>query len=88
MVNKKRIRLNIETVKNTHGYVTGGLESLIKDVLEPENDVNTVRMNFEVSENLRNKFKSKTARQGKRVKDVLVCLMNEYVKDLKDNDHN
>ena len=29
-----------------------------------------VRMNFEVTEKLRNSFKAKTASQGKKVKDV------------------
>lgn len=39
-----------------------------------------VRVNFEVSENLRNAFKSKTAHQGKKVKDVLAEFMKDYVK--------
>lgn len=44
-------------------------------------DESLVRVNFEVSEDLRNAFKSKTARQGKKVKDVLAEFMASYVKD-------
>ncbi len=39
-----------------------------------------IRINFEVTEDLRNAFKAKTASQGKNVKDVLITFMQEYIK--------
>lgn len=39
-----------------------------------------VHVNFLVSEELRNTFKSKAAMKGKRVKDVLEEFMKEYIK--------
>jgi hypothetical protein len=42
---------------------------------------NHVRMNFEVSEKLRNAFKAKTASQGRTVKGVLIAFMRDYIKD-------
>ena len=44
------------------------------------NGTKLVRMNFEVSEHLRNAFKAKVASQGKKVKYVLAELMEEYIK--------
>ncbi|MFT3741123.1 MAG: plasmid partition protein ParG [Gammaproteobacteria bacterium] len=40
-----------------------------------------VRINFEVSIELRNAFKAKVASQGKKVKDVLVSLMTNYLNE-------
>lgn len=39
-----------------------------------------VHVNFLVSEELRNEFKSKVAMKGKTVRDVLEALMKEYIK--------
>lgn len=78
---KKQIRLSTEVVKKGQSYSSPNLDSLIKEVqsTEPE-EGNLVRMNFEVSEELRNAFKAKVAHQGKKVKDVLAAFMKEYIK--------
>ncbi len=39
-----------------------------------------VRIGFDVPMSLRNEFKSKVAKQGKKVRDVLEAYMQEYVK--------
>lgn len=49
--------------------------------LDWENDEDLVRINFEVPIQLRNAFKAKVASEGKKVKDVLVDLMLDYLKD-------
>lgn len=77
---KKDMRLTSGTAKKTSGYIAGGLNDLLKEVSESSSKDTVVRMNFEVSESLRNSFKSITAQQGKKVKEVLVSLMREYVK--------
>ena len=79
---RKQMLLTKETLKKNQSYLPGSLDELIKEVKNKKNeDNNIVRMNFEVSEKLRNAFKSKTAQQGKKVKDVLVALMVEYVRN-------
>jgi hypothetical protein len=55
----------------------------MKKVSQKKKEDNVVRMNFEISEELRNAFKSKTAKQGKKVKDVLVQFIAEYVVEKK-----
>jgi len=40
-----------------------------------------IRINFEVTVELRNAFKAKTASQGKQIKEVLIAFMREYIKD-------
>lgn len=50
-----------------------------KKRLNKEEDI-LVRMNFEVSEKLRNQFKGKVVTQGKKVKDVLAEFMRDYIK--------
>lgn len=40
-----------------------------------------IRINFEVTQELRNAFKAKTASQGKNVKEVLIDFMENYVKN-------
>jgi hypothetical protein len=44
-----------------------------------------IRVNFEVTVELRNAFKAKTASQGKQVKEVLIAFMEDYVKDANSN---
>lgn len=41
------------------------------------------RITFEISKKLRNSFKSKVAAEGKTIKDVLLELVGEYVKENK-----
>lgn len=82
---KKQLRLSKDVAKKSQGYIPGGLNELIKEVKINEKDENFVRMNFEVSEILRNAFKAKVASQGKRVKDVLATFMTEYVKNYEEN---
>ncbi len=76
---KKAIRLSSEIAKKDAGYIPGGLQSLLKTVSKKAREEDLVRINFEVSGSLRNEFKSKTAKEGKKVKDVLVDFMQEYV---------
>lgn len=38
------------------------------------------RITFEISKKLRNSFKSKVASEGKTIKEVLLELVEEYVK--------
>lgn len=76
---KKQVRLTKEIVKNNQGYIAGGLESLMSDVKKIKNNEQMVRINFEVDEELRNAFKAKVARQGKKVKEVLADFMAEYI---------
>jgi hypothetical protein len=45
-----------------------------------KNTSKQVHVNFIVSEELRNSFKSKTAMKGKQVKAVLEEFMKEYIK--------
>ena len=49
--------------------------------LKVKNEGNKVRMNFEVSEKLRNTFKAKVAQEGKKVRDVLAAFMTEYIRN-------
>ena len=44
------------------------------------NDEPLVRIGFDVPASLRNDFKSKVAKQGKNVRDVLEAYMREYIK--------
>lgn len=78
---RKQIRLTKGTLNKNQGYIPGGLDELIKEVKNKEHEDNIVRMNFEVPEKLRNAFKSKTAQQGKKVKDVMAALMTEYIQN-------
>lgn len=77
---KKNMRLSKETTKKFQHRTSNNLEDLINEVKNKENEGNMVRVNFEVSEELRNEFKAITARQGKKVKNVLADLMSEYIK--------
>lgn len=43
-------------------------------------DDKIIYMSFGVPEKLRNKFKSKVSAEGKKVKDVMANLMEEYLK--------
>lgn len=80
-MSKKPSSLSGITNNQSHTY-NPTLKNLIKDVENnpQQNEGNLVRMNFETSEELRNAFKSKVAKQGKKVKDVLSAFMREYIK--------
>jgi hypothetical protein len=78
-VTKKNVRLTKDIAKKDKGYIPGGLDDLIKEVKNKEDEGNIVRMNFEVSEKLRNAFKSKIASEGKKVKDVFATFMKQYI---------
>lgn len=80
-MSKKSIRLTKNIAKKDEGYIPENLDKLIKEVKNKDNEGNIVRMNFEVSEKLRNSFKSKIASQGRKVKDVFSAFMTEYVKN-------
>lgn len=78
---KKSVRLSSEAAKKTSGYIPGGLESLLKTVSKVEQEGKIVRLNFEISESLKNEFKSKAAKQGKKIKNVLIELVENYIKN-------
>jgi hypothetical protein len=46
-----------------------------------ENEISHI--SFEIDTKLRNKFKGKIGNEGKRLKDVMVQLMEEYLKEKK-----
>ena len=48
--------------------------------LKIKNDEKMVHMSFEIPVELRNAFKAKIASQGKTIKDVMVIIIEEYVK--------
>ena len=48
--------------------------------LKIQNDEKTVHMSFELPVELRNAFKGKIASQGKTVKEVMVIIIEEYIK--------
>jgi hypothetical protein len=55
------------------------LNESIQEVKNKKDEGNVARMNFEVSETLRNAFKSKVASKGRKVKDVFAAFMKEYI---------
>lgn len=73
----KKLRLN-KNVADKQRY-SSNLHDLIENVKNSE-EGRLVRINFEVSEPLRNAFKAKVASQGKKVKDVFAEFMREYTK--------
>jgi len=81
-MSKKPSSLSGITNNKGHTY-NPSLKNLIKDVEnnQQESEGSLVRMNFETPEDLRNAFKSKVAKQGKKVKDVLSAFMREYIKN-------
>ncbi len=81
-MSKKDIRLTKDIAKKEKGYIPDSLDELIKEVRNKEDEGDLVRMNFEVSEKLRNAFKSKVASQGRKVKDVFAIFMKEYIESL------
>jgi chorismate mutase len=79
-MSKKPSSLSGITSAQGHTY-NPSLKNLIKNVeSSPQHtEGNLVRMNFEIEEDLRNEFKAKVAKQGKRVKDVFSAFMREYI---------
>lgn len=77
---KKIARLNTDIAIKETRYIPGGLKSLLKEVSQRGVEDDLVRINFEVPKSLRNQFKSKTAKSGKTVKDVLICFMEDYIR--------
>jgi predicted DNA binding CopG/RHH family protein len=49
--------------------------------LKEENSPTLVRINFAVPEELRRRFKSKIAREGKSAQAILSALVEKYIKD-------
>lgn len=43
----------------------------------------TVKLVFDINEDLRNRFKSKLALQGETIKDVLTRMIAEYLREAK-----
>jgi hypothetical protein len=48
--------------------------------LKIQNDEKVVHMSFELPVELRNAFKGKIASQGRTVKEVMVMIIEEYIK--------
>ena len=44
-----------------------------------KDDVDLVRINFEIEKNLRQKLKSKVSAEGRQIKDVLIELIKNYL---------
>lgn len=51
-----------------------------KPILSKEEKNKLVRMSFDVSEDLRNNFKAKLAKQGKTAREAIVEFMKKYIK--------
>lgn len=47
---------------------------------EHDSEEKLTRVGFDVPVTLKNEFKAKVARQGKKVRDVLEAFMREYIK--------
>jgi len=75
----KKLRLNKNVADKQR--CSSNLHDLIETVKNLEEEGRLVRINFEVSEPLRNAFKAKVASQGKKVKDVFAEFMREYIKE-------
>lgn len=53
------------------------LGKLIENV--QRDNVDLVRVNFEIEKSLRQKFKSKVSAEGRQIKDVLIELVKSYI---------
>lgn len=73
---KKKMRLTEKTLNKSQSHIHDGLNHA-KNV---ESNKKSVRINFEVSEELKNALKSKAAKNGEKIKDVITSLMIEYVR--------
>jgi hypothetical protein len=73
---KKKMQFDKKTLNKNQSHISGDLNYSKND----ESNENLVRINFEISEELRNAFKSKAAKHGKKIKDVMKSLMIEYVR--------
>lgn len=53
------------------------LDKLIENV--KKDNVDLVRVNFEIEKSLRQQFKSKVSAEGKQIKEVLIELVKSYI---------
>ena len=51
-----------------------------KSIRTQEEKNSSVRMSFDISEDLRSDFKAKLAKQGKTFREVIVDFIKEYIK--------
>ena len=75
-MSKKSLRLSKTIVKKDSTYITGGITEFIKDVQEKKGAL--VRINFEIEEELKKQFKALSAKEGKKMKDLLIEFINSY----------
>jgi len=52
-----------------------------ENIKSPAEEETPVTLTFTISTSLRNAFKAKIGGQGKKIKDVLIELIEEYVKN-------
>lgn len=68
---------SININKNTTLNRERGLDKLIENV--KRENIDLVRVNFEIEKSLRQKFKSKVSAEGKQIKEVLIELVKSYI---------
>lgn len=73
----KKFNLINSVNKNTTFNRDCRLDKLIENV--KRDNVDLVRVNFEIEKSLRQKFKSKVSAEGKQIKEVLIELVKSYI---------
>ena len=77
----KKFNLN-DSIKNKKHFnnsedATATFDKLM--IAVQKDDVDLVRINFEIEKNLRQKLKSKVSAEGRQIKDVLIELIKNYL---------
>jgi len=75
----KKFNLN-DSIKNKKHFNNSEDATFDKLMIAVQkDDVDLVRINFEIEKNLRQKFKSKVSAEGRQIKDVLIELIKNYL---------
>lgn len=77
----KKFNLN-DSIKNKKSFNNSANTTLDKLMIDVQKeDIELVRVNFEIEKQLRKKFKSKVSAEGRQIKDVLIELINNYLNE-------
>jgi hypothetical protein len=75
----KKFNLN-DSIKNKKHFNNSEDTTFDKLMIAVQkDDVDLVRINFEIEKNLRQKLKSKVSAEGRQIKDVLIELIKNYL---------
>ena len=75
----KKFNLN-DSIKNKKHFNNSEDATFDKLMIAVQkDDVDLVRINFEIEKNLRQKLKSKVSAEGRQIKDVLIELIKNYL---------